>query len=629
MKSVSICLRVALLVLLAVLFMNGPVDVLANDGGSDGLSGQILFGYRSVDVGGAERKYREDVNLEDGPRLAALEFDLAPTGEMKQFADRVTLDLRNFGGEPFETLGVRIHKFGTYDFTFDRTKSDYFYHDWLIAPELANPDASTGGDFHTFDFERVRDRAELDVTLSENSKLWFGFDRYTKRGESTTTLDVQRDEFELDQPIDETFYEYDVGYQYSWDKITLTLQERIRDYENVVEIFLPGFSEGENVVDDLTTLDFFFLDRPYDFTSNEHTARVVARPSQRWRIRAAASVQDLELDVELDEQSQGTDFNGDPFTTDLSGAGDVSRDVSLYEVDVYYLATDRVALLGGLYRRELDQDGESMFGAAFNVGSWELETTGVELGIEGVLTRTLTGAIGVTSESRDTTWGWAESDTLELERETTDRTGYSASLTWNPSRGARLSLSYEDNSYDDPFTLASPTDRRRFRLRGQYRWETGLFVSGIVSQGEVENTNSDWTSDTDQISARLGYAGRRLNVSAGYAVTDLERAVDQVVTGGSRQELFSILYEADSDYFDGRLRYKANERVVLGADLRMYRNDGSFALDRDDMRAYVEVDLAEAYLLHVGYRSIDYDENEFSFDDYDADIAELAVGYRY
>ncbi len=52
-------------------------------------------------------------------------------------------------------------------------------------------------------------------------------------------------------------------------------------------------------------------------------------------------------------------------------------------------------------------------------------------------------------------------------------------------------------------------------------------------------------------------------------------------------------------------------------------------MDRDDLRGFVEFDLPQGYLLNVGYRTVDYSEDTTRYDDYDADIAEVSVGYRW
>lgn len=614
----------------AALVLLTPVPAVAQTGADTGFSGDILVGFRSVDVNGADRKFREDINLDDGPRLFDLTFRFFPEEGQDQFADRVELDIDNMGGDPFETLALTVQKRGSYDFRFDRRVSDYFYNDIILPPALANPDSSTGGDFHTFDFERVQDRARLDIDLNPRATLHFGFDRFTKEGEATTTLDISRDEFELDRIVDESLNDYFAGIEYSWDKATLVVTQHVRDYENLVEIFLPGFSEGENVIDDATTLDFFFLDQPYDLDSQETSAQLVFTPNDRLKIRLHASVQDLDLDVTAEEESQGISFRGEPFTTDLDGDGEIDRDVDLFDVELTYLISDRVAFVGSVRDNSLDQDGEFAFGTDFNVGAWEIETTGAEAGLEFYVNPELTITGGLSYEDRSVDFGHATDGTIdEIEEQDTERDGWFGIVSWRPSSAFRLTAALEDNSFDDPFTLVSPTDRQRYRVTGRYNFDNDLYLSGSYRVTDYENSNSGWDAETEQTQLRLGYEIQDLSVSLGYSLIDVTRQIDQLVQGGSRTELFNIFYEADSDFLDARLRYAVNERVTVGGMARLYDNDGSFALERDDYRAFVDLTLEGGYLVHFGYRTVDYDEQTFNFDDYDADIAEIGVGYRF
>ncbi|MCB1055545.1 MAG: hypothetical protein KDD11_08535, partial [Acidobacteria bacterium] len=116
-----------------------------------------------------------------------------------------------------------------------------------------------------------------------------------------------------------------------------------------------------------------------------------------------------------------------------------------------------------------------------------------------------------------------------------------------------------------------------------------------------------------------------LDLSLGYNNVTLDRSIDQNFLG----TLLPIVYSADSDFFDARIRFRANDQWTVGGDARLYSNDGTFGLDRDDYRAFVEYAFPAGYLVRVGYRTVDYNEDQYSFDDYDADIAELGVGFRW
>jgi hypothetical protein len=616
----------------ALLLLLVPAIGAAEDTAS--FDGEFRIGYRSVDVGGTETKYKEDLNLEDGPRLFELRFDLVPSEGLRQYADRVQLDLTNFGGDPFESFRLAVQKYGRYDFRYQRTESIYFYEDIILPVALADPRLSSGGDFHHFNFERVRDTASLKLHFNPRATLNVGFNRYTKVGESTTTLDVQRDEFEFDRPIDESYYDFNVGFEYSWSKVTLILEERWREYDNLVEIFLPGQSLGENATN-ATILDFFFLDQPYSFDSQQHVVRLNANPTEKLLITASAIVQSLDLDVEAEESSAGIGFTGAPFTTDAEGSGEIDRDSDLFDVDVSYLVTDRVAIIGAVRQHSLDQEGSFVYEGELNFGTWDIETTGVDLGVEVTVSPQVVISGGLRYESRDVDFGIAaEGDDLETEQESTDHDGFFVNVAWRPSKVFRLDGEFEDSSYDDPFTLTSPTDRQRYRVRAQAHMPSGFYFQGSVLAHRYENDTVDWQSDRDQYTLRLGYVKDALNLTFGYSVIEIDRSVDQIVTtapgfGGGVMFDFPILYEADADFFDGRIRYKASERFTLGGDFRLYDNSGTFGISRDDFRGWVEIGFAEDYYLHLGYRTIDYDEDDFDFDDYDADIAEISIGYRW
>ncbi len=630
--SANATVRRVLLCLLTLVLTIGAAPSDADDGK---LSGRFLLGYRSVDIGGTEDKFKEDLNLDDGARLFELNFDFIPASDGRKFADRIQLDVNNFGGDPFESFRFSVQKYGDYDFSYQRTKSTYFYHDIILPTALADPRLTNGGDFHTFDFDRVRDTASLSIDLNRRAKLDVGFERFVKRGDSTTTLDISRDEFELDKPVEESYDEFNVGFQYAWPKVTLIVEERVRDYENDVEIFLPGFSLGENTTD-ATTLDFFFLDQPYAFESDQHTLRINAQPNKKLLIRGSAIRQNIDLDVEAEERSQGIAFNGQPFTTDLSGGGEIESDTELLDLDISWLVMEHVAIIGGVRRHQLDQTGRFDFGSDANRSTWDVETTGFELGVEANLSLELTVAAGIRFESRDVASAHVtDGSALAPEEETTDQDGFFGSLSWRPTKRLTIDAELEDSSYDEPFSLSSPTDRERYSLRARLRGTaTGLYASGSYVAHRFENGASGWQAERDYLTLRLGYRQSGIDASVGYSLVEADRQIDQAVTtlpgfGGGVTFLFPVLYESDADFFDGRFRCRVHPRVTLGGDFRLYDNSGTFGIEREDLRGWIELEVGERYLLRGAYRTIDYDEKLFDFDDYDADVADLSVGYRW
>jgi|CXWL01.1.fsa_nt_gi hypothetical protein len=592
-------------------------------------AGSFVIGYRSVEVDKTTSKYKEDLNLDDGPRLFSLELSIKPRGAAGEILDTLELAVSNFGGDPFETLRFKAAKTGTYKLQYKRLESDYFYDDTILPPELANLRLSSGGDFHTFDFTRVRDDASLEITVNPRSRFTFGFERYSKLGEATTTIDLQRDDFELDRRVDETSDAWRAGYEHSWDKVTLAFEERIEDYQNDVELFLPGGTPGENTTN-LTVLDFFFLDQPYEYQSQQHTLRLVARPTERWTIRAVASFQNLDLDLNARERSKGIGSNGQPFSTNLSGVGDMSRDVELFDADVTFRLNDAWAIVGSAWSRALDQDGRITFGTATGRSEWTIDTSGFEAGFLWEPSTRFNWTAGFRTESRDVEFGAVETATAPfvVEDETTDHDGLFTSLGWRPSDTLRFHLSYEDSSYDDSFTLVSPTDRTRVRATGDWRLGGGFALHGAFQKSQNDNDLSGFEGTVDQADLRLSYTKEGFSVAAGWGRTKIDHEIFQTLVFGTVPTPFPIAYNSDADFIDGRVAWKGG-RWHLGVDLRLYENDGSFAMERDDFRGYVEYDVTERYLLRIAHRTVDYNEIRANFDDYNADITEFGIGYRF
>ena len=99
------------------------------------------------------------------------------------------------------------------------------------------------------------------------------------------------------------------------------------------------------------------------------------------------------------------------------------------------------------------------------------------------------------------------------------------------------------------------------------------------------------------------------------------------MTGGAIQVPFAIDYQSDASFSDLSAQWMLGQRLSLGGNLRRYENRGSFPIDRDDWRAFLHVTVATVYAIEVDYRSIDYVED--SFDDYTADIFEVAVRLNF
>lgn len=589
-------------------------------------SGHVDVGVREVDVDGDEAKYEQQVNLDSGPRLFGLGFSFEPAPGTGNAPDRVSLQASGLGGDPYQNIRAEIRKYGAYRFTYERDQSDYVYHDLLIDPADADVEASTGGDFRSFDFRRTRDRAAFEMRLTDRACFNLGFDRYEKDGESTTPIDVEREEFELDAPVEEILESFDLGFAYDWDRMTISLNQRWREFDNDTSAFLPGASEGSEPGEP-TRLDYYFLDQPYGYDSSESRVGLIIRPAARWQVKADLFYADLEMDFDARERSQGSDWQDIDFTRDLAGTGGADRETLQLFVAASYAITDRIRLTASVRDQSLDQDADMSFDSVPGISDWQIDTTGVALGAEAMLGNGWTVSGGWTGESRETRYEAAMNGFAAGEEVETDRDGFYAMVSYRPGTRWNLSFSAEDNGIDDPFTLASPTDSRRYRLRGAYRWDNGVNLSASWTERKNDNDNSGWESESSHADVRLGYSSDAISASVGASFTDMERSIDQEVSGGFRQDLFLIRYDADSSFVDGMFAWQAAEWLDLSASFRDYDNDGSFEVARQDYRLAAGFSLPDGYGLGLSWRRVDFEEG--GLEEFDADIWEASLTYRW
>lgn len=134
---------------------------------------------------------------------------------------------------------------------------------------------------------------------------------------------------------------------------------------------------------------------------------------------------------------------------------------------------------------------------------WDVETEGARAGLKVAVSRALTLTDGLRHESRTVKHRPIEGAGAvpDEEVETTDHDGTFGTLVWRPRRDLSLNVSYEDSSYDDPYTQASPTDRSRFQAKGRWGatagwWRTWNLTVFSVTPRETASLRFEVTPPT-------------------------------------------------------------------------------------------------------------------------------------
>ena len=75
--------------------------------------------------------------------------------------------------------------------------------------------------------------------------------------------------------------------------------------------------------------------------------------------------------------------------------------------------------------------------------------------------------------------------------------------------------------------------------------------------------------------------------------------------------------------------FALSELVAVGTEILAYRNRGTFGLDWEQYRFFVELPSPAGYLVKLSYQYNSLNETDFDFDDYSAHMVTASVGYRF
>ena len=596
----------------------------------DRFSGDFLFSFRLVDTSGpgADYKYKEDINLRQGARLSNFNLSFQPENGLKSLFDHLEVRVLNLGGDPYETISVGLRKYGRYEMRYDRRKSAYFYHD------LTRTESGALFDFHTFDFDRVHDSGTAKVQLAKAIHLFFDFNRYAKKGLSTTTLDVNRVEFEFEQPVREDSREVAAGIDVRFGGGSLVFEERFLDYNNENSYFLPGYADGGPDAEYPSALNFLFMNQPYDLSGNRHSLRFTARPVGRLLLSGSGQIFNLDQDLTYSESAAGLNYLNRKFTYDHSGEGRFERDILLTELDVHYLLLRNFSLIGAFRFHNFDQTGTLTVdgdAASQDIG---YETWGVDLGGQYEFSAALILTLGFRHEDRSLD----NLETVDYELDTT-RNGFFGNIRWDPLRTLKLTLDYEHSGYQNPYTLISPTSYDRLRMTAKYRNGAFSLSGSYLWNGAKSDLDYDdmvpFETTRNQFSLRAGYHGERFKAFAGYSYLQSKREGERTVeyppsfSGPGGTFLWNILYEGKGSIFDASLSYDLNERLKLGGYALIYSNSGSYEVGRTTLKLFLEYGFAAGTIAQAGYRHVHFKEEFGGYNNYKADILELSFGYRW
>ena len=606
------------------------LSVASSLSAQDKFSGDFLFGFRFVDTSGqgAEFKYKEDINLRRGARLSNFNLSYAPANGLKKYFDRLDVRVLNLGGDPYESISVGLQKYGRYQMQYDRRKSSYFYQD------LTRTDFGTLYDLFTFDFDRVQDSGTAKIWLSKTIQLYFDFSRYAKKGVSTTSLDIQRVEFEFDQPVQEESREAAFGLELRSGRYSVVLEEKFLDYRNENSYFLPGYADGGPDAEYPSSLNYFSLNQPYDLTGNRHSLRFTARPIDRLLVSGSGQLYSLDEDLTYSESASGLNYLNRRFQYTASGTGRFDRNIQLAQVDVHYLLFNRFSLVGAVRFQNFDQTGDLTIDDVTASQDFGYKTWSADAGAQYEVFSNLILTLGYRFENRDLD----NLETVDYELDTTRNGGF-GNIRWDVSRALKLTLDYEHSGYQNPYTLISPTSYDRLRMTAKYQAGAFNVSASYLWNGVKSDLGYDdivpFKTNRNQLSLRAGFHAEKFKAFAGYTYLQSKREGERSVeyppsfAGPGGSFLWEVLYEGKGSLLDANLSFDLSEALKLGGYALLYSNSGSYEVGRTTLKLFIEYILAGGYIAQAGYRYVSFQEERVGFNDYKANILELSFGYRW
>lgn len=588
------------------------LPTLAAEKKDDGLSFNMQLGFRGVDIKGEETKYKEDVDLSKGVRLFNFSLQYLPKGNFKKYVDQVEIQLTNLFGDPFQSIDFHIVKYGTYNLNYSRRTSSYYYHD--IQPDK---------DLHNFDFDRIRDNANLKVWLCKRSHFFFDFDRITKKGDSTTSMDISHDEFQLAKQVDEDSKTFTFGLDLVLKDLTIYWEEKIQDYQNANSFFLDGYSPGENTTN-LAALDEMFISQPYDFRAFTHTGRISARPLEGLLIKVSASFSDQDLRLDYAEKQQGIAYTGTPFAYSYQGNGNFQRSTTLLDLDISYLINNHWALITAVRKNQLKQDSTFHIYDLYITETMDFNTEGMEFGLQFQPNAKIAVTAGVRTEQRDVEL----SKEGVIEEKETKRTGIFGNVRLHLSKNFSITSDYQFGSFQNPFTEISPTDFFRARFTAKYAWKNFTFNGTYLYQLSENTIAEGWKAERSQFNLRAGFTGKKLHLSLGYGLIYNKNEGEQLIAFYS-PTMWSILNEGKTDCYDGMLQLQLVKNWTFGVSANYFQNDGYWEVERLILRPYLEIEFFGGFSGQVAYRYIEFTENLYHYNNYIANIFEISLGYRW
>jgi hypothetical protein len=319
-----------------------PTTTQAETVGPYSVSTTTEFGVRGVEVVGSDDKYRSDLNYQPGFRIFESSLRMEAEDSGGPF-DKLLVSMSGWGGDPQGYVHVNLEKDDVYRFDANVRQFNYFNRlENISFGRHASDYRKTLGDFRVQampGFKPFRPFVQYSLERSKD----------VEDGESTSTIDFNRDEFGVFAPVN---YEADTvtfGFESKLDDVNIAFTQGFRWFEDQQRLYVLTPQAGNPFIPPASSAAFVnTFERGNPIEGKTWFTRVSGQGSVSDRVDVSGRLvySHAESDSDFTQLITGGSYVvgqivNRNFTEAIGRAG---RPSWLFDVGVSVLATDRLTI---------------------------------------------------------------------------------------------------------------------------------------------------------------------------------------------------------------------------------------------------------------------------------------------
>ncbi len=573
-------------------------------------TGDIKLGYRSTDVSGNEKIYKQRQDYRSGFRL----FDLSLGGEALGDSDAEFYLSATGVGDPVENYRLSISDGEYFDFSINGQRTDFTY------AAIGDP-WSWGADRSAWGFElTLFPKAPVRVTL--------GYDYDTREGNRLGNRFIAGSIVPTDEPFEETGnYAY---VRIDWDAgpVNMSLAQGYR-WEDLSHDIIGSAGSETGIDHHINT----------DYTAPLTTFMATAKASPQVLFDTRIIYSPTKSDTRIRSATFATGPNGDTTLPELERV-DGERDLFRGELGATWFATTDLSLLARVEYSSSNQDVDG-----FIISGRLLDPT---------------GAGGINRESPETSrdqnrwrffgeanyrpvdWGafrlgyeWATDDvkiTIDGDKfdEDSQIQGPVVGFDLDPLKELSIDFLYRFMRNDNPMTEIGTQDKDQSRLKIRWKPQDTMFFTVFGTQQRITNTRHD----TDIMSWAAGFNahfepmnGLTFDAGYDYQYYDTETEVVRFIDGVSTFGLSQFKSRTNGISLFAGWEVTPSLHIDLGGYWSL--STGDYPVDVINLWIGAEYEFVERASVGTEFRWNSYEEKDTRANDYDAYIWEIWLRYRF